>query len=555
MLGFVVACTQAPEPTTPDAETPDLERLDDLDPDPRRFEGDLTLTAAETRFGTQVATAYTYNEVVPGPLIDVNVGDEVRVTFHNTLPDAFANTVHWHGIEGFNAADGTPVTQELVGEGGTFDYAFTATRPGLFWYHPHHRGAQLVYAGAYGPLVVRQPEEAELIAAGVLPEAEQILVLSDTQVYEGEVLSAEVDNPMVQMNGVEGETLLVNGVQSPTFEVPAGGGIRLGLINTSITRFWRVSVPDHPLYVIGGEGGLHDAATLDGGVVPVELLDPVTREVIGAGERDLGFDEGEVLLGPGERVQVVLVAEGEPGDRLELRWEDWARGRHAMEMDGDVMVSVDADDDGARPAQVAAVFELTQGGAPFSIAPGQPLLGALGAAVERLPEAADVVWVGPDATTLDERMDMWLDGDVWQMSSWFGVDGEAWHPAHAGGAGQPLAPTARFASLGQVIRWEVTTLSGMAHPFHLHGFSFQPVAITWWPDPEHGEADAPAQRLRWDRATFEDTIVVPGHTTVEILVRLDDPSGAGLAAGRWMEHCHILQHGELGMASELVVEE
>jgi FtsP/CotA-like multicopper oxidase with cupredoxin domain len=40
-----------------------------------------------------------------------------------------------------------------------------------------------------------------------------------------------------------------------------------------------------------------------------------------------------------------------------------------------------------------------------------------------------------------------------------------------------------------------------------------------------------------------------------ILLPLLDPVGDGGALGRWMRHCHILQHAEGGMMSELVVTE
>ena len=53
---------------------------------------------------------------------------------------------------------------------------------------------------------------------------------------------------------------------------------------------------------------------------------------------------------------------------------------------------------------------------------------------------------------------------------------------------------------------------------------------------------------------FEDTVNLPGDTTVLLRVALADPAGNGGAAGRWMRHCHILQHGENGMMSELIVE-
>ncbi len=40
---------------------------------------------------------------------------------------------------------------------------------------------------------------------------------------------------------------------------------------------------------------------------------------------------------------------------------------------------------------------------------------------------------------------------------------------------------------------------------------------------------------------------MPGLETVEILAYLDNP-------GRWMAHCHILEHAQLGMMAEIVVE-
>jgi FtsP/CotA-like multicopper oxidase with cupredoxin domain len=42
-----------------------------------------------------------------------------------------------------------------------------------------------------------------------------------------------------------------------------------------------------------------------------------------------------------------------------------------------------------------------------------------------------------------------------------------------GARSQPEAPSARHARLGETLRWEVHNNSMMAHPYHLHGFSFQ----------------------------------------------------------------------------------
>ena len=67
------------------------------------------------------------------------------------------------------------------------------------------------------------------------------------------------------MNGTEGEVLLVNGRELPTLKVRKGQGIRLRLINTSISRYYRLSLPGHQLVRYGGEGGLLNEAILEGG--------------------------------------------------------------------------------------------------------------------------------------------------------------------------------------------------------------------------------------------------------------------------------------------------
>jgi len=66
----------------------------------------------------------------------------------------------------------------------------------------------------------------------------------------------------------------------------------------------------------------------------------------------------------------------------------------------------------------------------------------------------------------------------------------------------------------------------MDHPFHLHGFRFQVLDRDGVLEPEP----------RW-----KDTVNVPKHSTVRIIVRFDN------FAGRWMFHCHILDHEDDGM--------
>ncbi|MDX1675153.1 MAG: multicopper oxidase family protein [Longimicrobiales bacterium] len=82
------------------------------------------------------------------------------------------------------------------------------------------------------------------------------------------------------------------------------------------------------------------------------------------------------------------------------------------------------------------------------------------------------------------------------------------------------------AELGSTEIWQVENLVGMDHPFHLHGFRFQVLDV-------NGE---PVAYRRW-----EDTVNVPKHGWVRLIVRFDD------YPGKWMFHCHILDHEDAGM--------
>ena len=106
--------------------------------------------------------ATTYNGVVPGPVLVVDQGDRVVIDYTNAsnTPD----TIHLHGIHEIPLSmDGVPgISQALVPRGGHYQYRFTADVPGTFMYHTHDNEAQLD-SGLYGAIIVRpthpRPEE------------------------------------------------------------------------------------------------------------------------------------------------------------------------------------------------------------------------------------------------------------------------------------------------------------------------------------------------------------------------------------------------------------
>ena len=74
--------------------------------------------------------------------------------------------------------------------------------------------------------------------------------------------------------------------------------------------------------------------------------------------------------------------------------------------------------------------------------------------------------------------------------------------------------------------WSVTNKSSWSHPLHLHGFFFQVL----------DDKGAPVRPLAW-----KDTVNIPFDQTLRLIVRFDE------RAGRWMFHCHILDHAEAGL--------
>jgi FtsP/CotA-like multicopper oxidase with cupredoxin domain len=84
----------------------------------------------------KIVDAWGYNGSVPGPTIEVNEGDRVRIIFHNKLPEP--TTPHWHGLEVPIEMDGTPaISQPLVLPGQSYTYEFTLNQHGTFFYHSH----------------------------------------------------------------------------------------------------------------------------------------------------------------------------------------------------------------------------------------------------------------------------------------------------------------------------------------------------------------------------------------------------------------------------------
>jgi uncharacterized cupredoxin-like copper-binding protein len=101
----------------------------------------------------EMVQAWAYNGMVPGPRIDLDVGDKVEVEFTNELP--IGTDIHWHGIDVPNNQDGvSPLTQDLVTSGQTYTYRFTVTEAGIGMYHAHAHADVAVPNGLFGTMYI-----------------------------------------------------------------------------------------------------------------------------------------------------------------------------------------------------------------------------------------------------------------------------------------------------------------------------------------------------------------------------------------------------------------
>ncbi|GGL23874.1 copper resistance system multicopper oxidase [Caulobacter rhizosphaerae] len=117
------------------------------------------------------AHAVTINGTVPGPLIRLKEGQNVRLSVTNTLDEE--TSIHWHGLLLPFQMDGVPgVSFPGIKPGETFVYEFHVRQSGTYWYHSHS-GLQ-EQMGHYGPIII-DPAGDDPVAF----DREHVVVLSD----------------------------------------------------------------------------------------------------------------------------------------------------------------------------------------------------------------------------------------------------------------------------------------------------------------------------------------------------------------------------------------
>jgi len=133
----------------------------------------IALTIGHTPFKVdgRMGHAVTINGTVPGPLVRLKEGQNVRLAVTNRLDED--TSIHWHGLLLPFQMDGVPgVSFPGIKPGETFNYEFKVRQNGTYWYHSHS-GLQ-EQMGHYGPIVI-DPAGADPVAY----DREHVVVLSD----------------------------------------------------------------------------------------------------------------------------------------------------------------------------------------------------------------------------------------------------------------------------------------------------------------------------------------------------------------------------------------
>ena len=222
----------------------------------------LRAAPGHVQLGDYAFPGVLYNGAYMPPLLRVRLGDTMRITFRNALPDDPSN-LHYHGMSVSPQGKSDNVFVH-VHPGDQFEYevripAAGRQGPGLFWYHPHAHGVvdKQIRGGMSGALVVEGSEELYPFLKG-LPE--RFFLIKHAELDENEVVS-------------------INGQLNPVVQIRPGEMQFWRIGNIGAEMFLNLRIEGMPLYIVATDGHA--------------LSRP--RRIT------------ELFLGPGERVDAIAI--------------------------------------------------------------------------------------------------------------------------------------------------------------------------------------------------------------------------------------------------------
>jgi FtsP/CotA-like multicopper oxidase with cupredoxin domain len=464
---------------------------------------------------TEIAGSYL------GPIIRLQKGQKVRIHLRNELIQP--TVAHWHGLHVPATMDGHP--QYAIEPNESLVYEFEVlNRAGMAFYHPHPHEltAQQAYHGLAGAIIVNDEEEAALeLPSG---EYEVPIVIQDRR-FDDENQLVYAGSMRDRMMGFYGDKVLINGHADFQLDV-ASRTYRLRVLNGSNARIYKLAWDDGtPITVLGVDGGLLEKPE----VKPYVMLAPGERLDVWADFS--GRNEGSQLVMRSAAFSGVLPKMG------------MMMHRGSLPVGSDyplftVKVTRKVSDSPKLPSQLSKinwhkVSDTANPDKPLPIAISENHMAML---INGRPYKYN------DFQAFER-----IKVNTIQLMEIFHNNGS--HPISDNGEDHLSGGMGGMRGGMGMGRGNMGMMGGgmmaMAHPIHLHGQQFQIVSRSV---SKGTEADYATVSEGFIDNGLKDTVLVMPNETVRIIKPFQDFKGL------FMYHCHNLEHEDMGMMRDFLVE-
>ena len=439
---------------------------------------------------------WTYGGSFPGPTIRRPAGEPTEVTFVHRLPkQAGELTIHLHGGHNRASEDGQPggLTKSqpralycrisdklapgdsgndlLIKPGGRRTYVYDLIEDGgperaaFQWYHDHRfeRTAPNVWKGLAGMMIIDDTFEAAL----PLPTGDRDipLMIVDRSFDKNNQLTDPFSGTAHAPNdGVVGKLALVNGVHLPYHQV-AAARYRVRVLNAANFSLYNLELSN---------GDQVTQIATESGLMP----EPVRRK--------------QALIGPGERVELILDFTNLAGKRVVLQ-----SARHK------------GSDGLSSKTHVGPLMEFR-----------------VGERVEdetRIPEELRPLpgWAEQASSSVDRKWEITIGSGL--IPTWL-INGKTFDPSRSDA--RPKLNTTET--------WELHNRTKVAHAMHMHH-------TDWYMLSRNGKRPPAHERC------LKETFLLGPNDKVRVAGRFSD------FTGKYVIHCHMLDHEDHGLMAQFEV--
>lgn len=448
-----------------------------------------------------------YNGMIPGPIIHVREGDQVTVRFANNTD--MPTLLHSHGIRMDNPFDGSQLVQKDMLPGESFDYVLKFPDPGAYWYHPHVRDDKQQAMGLYGAFIV-QPKDANYWPTA---DHEETLILSDVLIEGGEVAPYSDKYVTHALMGRFGNTQMVNAETAWKGTAEPGEVHRLYVVNAASVRPFNFTVKGAKMKLVGGDAGRFEKETFVEGVV----LAPSERAVI-----DVYFPTAGTFAVENKTPTVTyplgqFTVSGMPVNVAGPTFDQLRTNNAESEMFAGLRHYLGAKPDKTIRLTLDVDMMKIMGQMGGGMSGGHMHDGGMGGMMNHA--AAPIEW--------DDTM-----GD---MNTYSTSDTTRWiiRDEETGKENMDVVWKFKKDSFVKIrIINDPASMHPMQHPIHFHGNRFLVLSTNGVPN---------------DNMVWKDTTLLKTGDVVDVILETSNP-------GKWMAHCHILEHLHSGMMIEYDVE-